>query len=94
MLFNQAKATALSAAYIEAVRNLELAKINVQKETPLFRVIDEPDLPLAPQKKSATRYLVLVGLAATAFITVILLLFRLILLLRKEPAVKDSSPAL
>lgn len=84
VLFNQSKATALSAAYIEAVRNLELAKINLQKETPLFRVIDDPDLPLMPQKKSAKRYLVLGGLAAAAFITAILVLFRLVFLLKKD----------
>jgi capsule polysaccharide export protein KpsE/RkpR len=44
--FNQAKATAISAAYVEVMRNLEIAKINLQKETPLFRIIDEPELPL------------------------------------------------
>jgi uncharacterized protein involved in exopolysaccharide biosynthesis len=46
--FNQAKAVALSTAYTEVMKNLELAKINVQKETPLFGIIDEPDLPLSP----------------------------------------------
>ncbi len=49
---NQAKAAALGAAYTEVMRNLEIAKINVQKETPLFQVIDEPALPLLPQVSS------------------------------------------
>ncbi|WP_429377234.1 hypothetical protein [Mucilaginibacter sp. UYCu711] len=46
--FTQARASAFTAAYIEVMRNLEIAKINLQKETPLYRIIDEPDLPLPP----------------------------------------------
>jgi hypothetical protein len=49
--FNAAKANALSVAYAEVLRNLEIAKINVQKETPLYRIIDEPDLPLLRLKE-------------------------------------------
>jgi len=45
-LFNQAKVNAFGAAYTEVMRNLEMAKLNLQKETPLFRIIDEPELPL------------------------------------------------
>jgi len=44
--FNQAKAGAFAASYSEVMRNLELAKMNLQKETPLYRIIDEPELPL------------------------------------------------
>ncbi len=44
---NQARMAALSVAYSEVMRNLEIAKISVQKETPLFEVIDEPQTPLA-----------------------------------------------
>ena len=44
--FNQAKASAMSAAYTEVLRSLEMAKISLQKETPLYRIIDEPELPL------------------------------------------------
>ncbi|MDB5112732.1 MAG: hypothetical protein JWR67_3846, partial [Mucilaginibacter sp.] len=47
-LFNQAKASAFAGAYTEVMRNLEVAKISLQKETPLYRIIDEPELPLAP----------------------------------------------
>jgi uncharacterized protein involved in exopolysaccharide biosynthesis len=84
VLFNQAKATALSAAYIEAVRNLELAKINLQRQTPLFRIIDEPELPLMPQKKSASRFFFFWGIALTAFAIAMLAIFRFILIIRKE----------
>lgn len=50
--FNQAKAVAFSAAYTEVMRNLEISKMNLQKETPLYRIIDEPELPLAPVRAS------------------------------------------
>ncbi|MEO8886357.1 MAG: hypothetical protein ABI367_09860 [Mucilaginibacter sp.] len=44
--FNQAKANAFASAYSEVMRNLEVAKMNLQRETPLYRIIDEPELPL------------------------------------------------
>ncbi|MES2003031.1 MAG: lipopolysaccharide biosynthesis protein [Bacteroidota bacterium] len=42
----QVMATALGTAYTEVLKNLELAKINVRKETPLYQIIDRPTLPL------------------------------------------------
>jgi hypothetical protein len=42
----QVRATALGTAYSEVLKNLELAKISVQKETPLYQIIDQPTLPL------------------------------------------------
>ena len=42
----QVNVSALTAAYTEAFRNYELAKITLQKETPLFQIIDEPAMPL------------------------------------------------
>lgn len=47
---NQARLAALTAAYTEVMRQLEVAKINVQKETPLYQVIDEPIRPLIGEK--------------------------------------------
>ena len=44
--FNQSKAAAMAGAYSEVLRSLEMAKISLQKETPLYRIIDEPELPL------------------------------------------------
>ena len=43
---NGARLTALSGAYTEVLRQLEIAKITLQKETPLYQVIDEPIRPL------------------------------------------------
>jgi hypothetical protein len=55
MMFNQAKAAAFAAAYAEVMRNLEIAKINLQKETPLYRVIDNPELPLPPMRQNVLK---------------------------------------
>lgn len=55
MMFNQAKAAAFAAAYAEVMRNLEIAKINLQKETPLYRVIDNPELPLLPMRQNVLK---------------------------------------
>ena len=57
--FNQAKAIALGSAYAEVMRNLELAKINLQKVTPLYRIIDEPELPLMAESKPTLKYALL-----------------------------------
>lgn len=48
----QVRTTVLATAYGEIVKNLEIAKITLQKETPLFQIIDEAGLPLKVQKKS------------------------------------------
>jgi hypothetical protein len=41
-----------STAYTEIIKNLEMAKITLQKETPLIQVIDQPVLPLEKEKVS------------------------------------------
>jgi hypothetical protein len=57
MMFNQAKAAAFAAAYAEVMRNLEIAKINLQKETPLYRIIDDPELPLPAVRENVGKYI-------------------------------------
>lgn len=49
---SQVSASALGQAYGQVLQNLELAKIALQKETPLYQVIDEPTLPLNIEKPS------------------------------------------
>jgi len=85
-MFSQAKSAAYTAAYSEVMRNLEIAKINLQKETPLYRIIDEPELPLLASAPSKRRYVVIMAgigfvlmtvvLIAIAFYKDILLLFK------------------
>jgi len=59
---NQSKAIAIGAAYTEVMRGLEMAKMNVQKETPLFSVIDETDLPIIPEKVNIVKRSIVMGL--------------------------------
>lgn len=56
-------------AYGEIMKNLELAKLNLLKETPLVQVIDRPVLPLKKEKKGR-----LMGLIVWGFVTFILVL--------------------
>lgn len=51
--------TLLSAAYAEVLKNLEIAKINLQRDTPLYQVIDSPEMPLKIQNTSRRKYIVL-----------------------------------
>lgn len=71
---NQVRVSVLGTAYGEVVKNLELAKITLQKETPLYQLIDAPELPLKAQRKSKLLFGLLgailggfVAIAYTAF---------------------------
>ena len=48
----QVDVQASTAIYAEVVKNLELSKIQLQKETPLIQAIDKPVLPLIVNKVS------------------------------------------
>ena len=49
---SQVQMQVLTIAYGEVVKNLEMAKITLQKETPLYQIIDEPRYPLVMHKTS------------------------------------------
>lgn len=51
-----------SAMYTELLKNLELAKFNLMNSEPLIQIIDKPILPLAKEKLSKTKGLVLGGI--------------------------------
>lgn len=72
-LFNQAKATAYTAAYTEVMRSLEMAKINLQKETPLYRIIDEPELPLKPVQINKSKHIIFTSLVGGVFMIILLI---------------------
>ncbi len=71
----QVNSTVMSAAYGEIIKNLELAKINLQKETPLYQVIDTPQLPLKRVKAGKIK-LMLLGALACFFITALYLVIK------------------
>lgn len=60
----------------ELVKNLELSKISLRKETPLIQVIDEPVFPLIKDQTSKIKGTIL-GFVAFGFLTVLFLSFKL-----------------
>lgn len=59
---SQARAAALGQAYGQALQSLEIAKITLQKEMPLYQIIDEPTLPLTAEKPGKLLSLIAGGL--------------------------------
>lgn len=72
------------AVYTEVVKNLELSKVTLQKETPLIQVIDTPVYPLEKEKLGKLKGLVFGGIIAGLFIVVWLLGRRFFLELMNE----------
>ncbi len=52
------------AVYGEILKNLELAKVTLQKETPLIQVIDSPVYPLFKEKLGKAKGIILGGILA------------------------------
>jgi len=63
----------------ELVKNLELSKITLRKETPLLQVIDKPVLPLQKEKSSKAVGLIIGGIIG-GFLCVSYLIFKKIIL--------------
>lgn len=62
----------------ELVKNLELAKIAVRKETPLVQVIDEPILPLEKTKLGKVKG-VIIGILISFVLAILVLTFSMML---------------
>lgn len=75
---NQVRAAALGEAYGEVLKNLELAKITLLKETPLYQIIDEPRLPLLQERPGKLVSLIIGGFIG-AFLIITYLVVRRIL---------------
>ncbi len=69
---SQVRATVLATAYGEVIKNLEIAKITLQKERPLYQIIDVPEIPLKVQKPSTIIFILIGGIAACIIILGIL----------------------
>ncbi|MES2828398.1 MAG: Wzz/FepE/Etk N-terminal domain-containing protein [Bacteroidota bacterium] len=74
---SQFSAEANKSLLSELVKNLELSKITLRKETPLIQVIDEPVFPLKIVKVSKLKSLIIGGFLGGALISIFLLLRRL-----------------
>lgn len=75
------------AVYGEVVKNLELAKVTLQKETPLIQVVDSPVYPLEIKKLRKLTSLVLGGILGGLLIVTWLLGKRFYRLLMMEDSV-------
>lgn len=60
------------------MKQTELAKVTLRKETPLIQVIDRPILPLPKERFGKAKGIVLGGLLA-GFLTVLVLIVRHVL---------------
>lgn len=69
----QVDVQANTAILTELVKQTELAKVTLRKETPLIQVIDRPILPLAKEKFGKTKWIVMGGFLA-GFLTVLVLI--------------------
>ena len=74
----QFNAEANKAILTELVKNLELSKINLRKETPLIQVIDQPVFPLEEQKVGILKGVAL-GFFLLSFLTALFLFLRYII---------------
>jgi hypothetical protein len=71
----QVDVQASSAIYAEIVKNLELSKISLRRETPLIQIIDKPVFPLKKHKPRKSVSLLLGGIIA-GFGTVLVLVWK------------------
>lgn len=66
----QSDAEANKAILSELIRNLELAKMALRKETPLFQLIDEPVYPLEQQRLSKKLAAIAGGIAGAIIVVI------------------------
>lgn len=74
----QVDVQANTAILTELVKQSELAKVTLRKETPLIQIIDKPILPLAKEKFSKLKGLFLGGMLGGLFVVFFLISRRLI----------------
>ena len=70
---NQVNASFLTNAYNEIAQNVIVAKLNLQKEMPLYQIIDVPTLPLQAIYSNPYLYFI-AGFVGSAFIVIVILI--------------------
>jgi len=63
-----------AAVYAELIKNLELAKLTLLRETPLIQSIDRPELPLEKEKISKVVYTIAGAVIGTVLMTMWLIM--------------------
>ena len=66
--------TMLTNMYSQTASNIDRLKFEIESKTPIFQLIDQPHLPIEPQKLKLTLILFL-GLFSTIFLFVVYLIF-------------------
>lgn len=84
---NQVDAAVTQAAYTEVVKNLEIARITLEKAFPIYQLLDEPSLPLKQEKPGRLLNGILFG-SLTALLVIIFLSLKYLL---SKPDVTDKS---
>lgn len=77
----QVDVQANTAILTELVKQSELAKVTLRKETPLIQVIDRPILPLPKERFGKAKGIVMGGFLAGFFIVLLLIIRRILKLL-------------
>lgn len=72
----QAEITTSTGAYQELLKNLEMSKYALLKQSPLFRIIDEPRFPLDKRKPSRLIFGIAFGMLGTLMVVLILVIKR------------------
>lgn len=91
---SQVDAAVTQAAYTEVVKNLEIAKITLEKAFPIYQLLDEPSLPLK-QEKPGRLLSAIIGGGLAALITVLFLSAKFFLSMpdTTEKIIVNNSPA-
>jgi uncharacterized protein involved in exopolysaccharide biosynthesis len=66
-----------TAILTELVKQTELAKVTLRKETPLIQIIDRPILPLAKERFGKAKGILSGGILAGFFTVLVLILRRI-----------------
>ncbi|MNE18567.1 hypothetical protein D3C80_1116100 [compost metagenome] len=68
----------LSTTYAEVVKNLEISKLALLRETPLIQIIDTPSYPLDKEKWGKVKGFVIGGFLASLLCIIILLMVKVV----------------
>lgn len=81
----------LSTTYTEMIKNIELLKLNLAKETPLIQIIDEPRLPLPNDKMGRSKGAIIGGFLAGFLACLAILGWNIFLDIKKKMEEEETS---
>ncbi len=81
----------LSTTYTEMIKNIEMLKLNLAKETPLIQIIDEPRLPLPNDKMGRSKGAIIGGFLAGFLACLAILVWNIFLDIKKKMEEEETS---